>query len=1054
MMRWIVSTSLRLRFLTLLAAAMLMVFGATQFRGMPVDVYPEFAPPKVEVQVLALGMPAADVESLITIPMEQALNGIVGLDVLRTRSVNDLSDVVMIFKPGTDLMDARLRVQERVTSITTQLPRWATSPFMIQPLSSTSRVMKIGMSIKDKSTQNLIDTALTAYWTVRPRLMMVPGVANIAIWGDRWNVLQVHADADKMRKHGASVNSVMEAASDALDIGMLKHVSGHEIGTGGFIDTHNQRLGIRHILPNLTPEDLGKMPVTIDREKRPADSPQVLLRDVSTVVRDTQPHMNGDAIINDGVGLMLIVEKLAWGNTLEVTKGVEAALEQLKPGLPGIQIDTTIFRPATFIEDALTNLSVAMLIGFALIVAVLLLFLYEWRVALISMLSIPLSLVAAGLILKFSGASINTMVLAGLVIALGVVVDDAIIDVENIVRRLRQRRREGSLQSTASIILDASLEVRAPIIHATLIIVATTVPIFMLQGLTGAFFRPLGMAYALAILASMVVALTVTPALALVMLAKAPLERRDSPVAVWLQAKYVALLEPIIKRPTTPYAVVGVIVLAGALIVPFLGQGLFPAFKERDFLMHWVARPGTSHPEMLRIVQAGQKELSAIPGVRNFGAHIGQGTLSDEPVGMNFAENWISIDRNVDYDKTVAAVQSVVDSFPGLQRDVQTYLKERTKEVLSGTGHGLVVRVNGEDLKVMREKADEVKKLMAGIPGIVNPHVDLITDVPQIQIEVDLEKASKYGIKPGDVRRTASIFIASEEAGDIWRDGKNFEVHVWGEAKHRNSIYSVNELMLDTRDGKQVRLGDVAKVFIQPAPNVVLRENSSRRIDISGDVAEGGDLGAVAREMENRLKQVNFPLGYHAEVLGEYKERQAAQRQLLLMSLASLAVILLILQTAFGNPRLVVLVGLTLPFALAGGILATFVGDRIISLGSLVGLLTVLGIAARNGILMINHFQHLERYEGEVFGPALVLRGAKERLSPILMTSLAAGFGVLPLVLAGTIPGNEIEHPMAVVILGGLITSTVLNLFVVPSLYLRFAKRQDAPLEFAGAMSS
>ena len=462
MIRWVVSTSLRLRFLTLVAAAMLMVFGTTQFRGMPVDVYPEFAPPKVEIQVLCLGMPAADVESLVTVPMEQALNGMVGLDVLRTRSVNDMSDVVLIFKPGTNLMDARLRVQERVTSITSQLPRWATSPFMIQPLSSTSRVMKIGMSVKDKSTQNLIDTALTAYWTVRPRLMMVPGVANVAIWGDRWNVLQVHADADKMRQRGATINGIMEAASDALDIGMLKNVAGHEIGTGGFIDTPNQRLGIRHILPNLTPEDLGKMPIDMPDGKPPA-----LLRDVSTIVRDTQPHMNGDAIINDGIGLMLIVEKLAWGNTMEVTRGVEAALEQMKPGLPGIQIDTTIFRPATFIEDALTNLSTAMLIGFALIVVVLLLFLYEWRVAFISILSIPLSLVAAGLVLKFSGASINTMVLAGLVIALGVIVDDAIIDVENIVRRLRQRRREGSTLSTSKIILEASLEVRAPIIHAT-----------------------------------------------------------------------------------------------------------------------------------------------------------------------------------------------------------------------------------------------------------------------------------------------------------------------------------------------------------------------------------------------------------------------------------------------------------------------------------------------------------------------------------------------------------------------------------------------------------
>jgi CzcA family heavy metal efflux pump len=1051
MMRWMIATSLRLRFLLLVGAALLIVFGTTQFRNMPVDVYPEFAPPKVEVQVLCLGMPAADVEALVTVPMEQALNGIEGLDVMRTRSVNDLSDVVLIFKPHVDLMDARLRVQERVTGITSQLPRWATSPFMIQPLSSTSRVMKIGMTVKDKSTQNLIDTALTAYWTVRPRLMMVPGVANVAIWGDRWNVLQVHADAEKMRQHKATINGVMEAASDALDVGMLKNISGHEIGTGGYIDTPNQRLGVRHKLPNLTPEELAKMPVISDRDggkgkaKAKANpGPIVRLGDVSTIVRDTQPHMNGDAIINDGIGLMLIVEKLAWGNTMEVTRGVEAALEQMRAGLPGIEIDTTIFRPATFIDDALSNLSHAMFIGFALIVVVLLLFLFEWRVALVSILSIPLSLVVAGLVLKYTGASINTMVLAGLVIALGVIVDDAIIDVENIVRRLRQRRLEGSTEPTWSIILSASLEVRAPIIHATMIIVATTAPIFMLEGLTGSFFRPLASAYALAILASMAVALTVTPALALVVLAKAPLNHHGSPVTRWLQNKYEALLAPIVARPGAAYATVAAVVVLGGAAVPLLGQGFFPAFRERDFLMHWVARPGTSHEEMLRIVQAGAKELRAIPGVRNFGAHIGQGTLSDEPVGMNFAENWISIDRNVDYDKTMAAVQAVVDTFPGLQRDVQTYLKERTKEVLSGTGHGVVVRVSGDDLGVMRKKADEVEALIATIPGVVHPHVQLLTEVPQIQIEVDLAKASRYGIKPGDVRRTASIFVASEEAGDIWRDGKNFEVHVWGAKRHRNSIMGVNDLMLDARDGTQVRLGDLAKVEFKPAPNMVLRENGSRRIDVSADVADSGKLADVAQEVQRRLKTVEFPRGYHAEVLGEYKELQMAQQRLLITSVGALVAVMLILQTAFNSWRLATLVIVTLPFALVGAVLATSIGDRVVSLGTLVGLLTVLGIAARNGILMINHFQHLERYEGEVFGRELVLRGARERLSPILMTSLAAGFGVLPLVIAGTVPGNEIEHPMAVAILGGLVTSTVLNLFVVPSLYLRFARPQGA----------
>lgn len=1038
MMRWMVETSLKLRYLAIVTSVLLIVFGVTQFRGMPVDVYPEFAPPRVEVQVLCLGMSAKDVEALVTVPVEEALNGVEGLDILRSRSVPDLADIILIFKPGTDLMDARLRVQERVRAVTSEIPRWATAPFMIQPLSSTSRTMKIGLTTEKKDTQTLIDTALTAYWTVRPRLMRVPGVANVALWGDRWNVLQVHADPKLMAEKKASLISVMEASADALDVGMFKFSTGHEIGTGGFIDTPNQRLGIRHILPNLTPEDLAQMPLEM-----PEGSPPTFIGDVADVVRGHQPHLNGDAVINEDVGLMMIVEKLSWGNTLEVTKGIEAALEELRPGLPGITIDTEIFRPATFIEESLANLSTAMIVGFVLIAVVLMIFLFEWRVALISIMSIPLSVVAAGLVLKYTGQSINTMVLAGLVIALGVIVDDAIIDIENIVRRLRQRREEGSTESAFQTILSASLEVRAPIIHATLIILATTVPIFLLQGLAGSFFRPLGFAYAMAILASMVVAMTVTPALALMVLANAPLKSRMSPMAIWLQKRYQAILSSIIDSPRNAYITVGAFIALCLLIVPFLGQSLFPAFKERDFLMHWVAKPGTSHDEMMRITKAGAKDLLAIPGVRNFGAHIGQGTLADEPVGMNFGENWISIEKSVDYDETRAAVQKIVDEYPGLYRDVQTYLKERTKEVLSGTGHGLVVRISGNDLNVMRDKALEIKDQIAVIEDVQEAAVDLVLDIPQVEIEVDLSAALHYGIKPGDVRRAASTFIASEEAGDIWRGGKNFEVHVWSKPENRNSFNAVQDLMLDASDGRRIRLGDLATVEMRPTANIVLREANSRRIDVTADVPDA-ELGRVAGEIQAILQGTEFPLGYHAELLGEFKERQAASKRLQITSLGALLAIVLILQTAFGSWRLATLVMVTLPFALVGGFLATGISDAVISLGTLVGLLTVLGIAARNGILMINHFQHLERYEGETFGKDLVLRGARERLSPILMTSLATGAGVLPLVLAGSIPGNEIEHPMAVVILGGLVTSTVLNLFVVPSLYLTFGRPEKA----------
>jgi Cu/Ag efflux pump CusA len=647
---------------------------------------------------------------------------------------------------------------------------------------------------------------------------------------------------------------------------------------------------------------------------------------------------------------------------------------------------------------------------------------------------------AAMLVLYVHGDTVNTMTLAGLVIGLGAVVDDAVIGVENILRRLRQARRAGAKDVDRKVILEASLEVRSPIVYATLIIVAAAVPVFLLQGLTGAFFRPLAVSYTLAIAASMLVALTVTPALALILLRQAPVERRESPVTRWLQEHYTALLSRIMKRPQPAYATFLAVMLAAALTMPFMGQSLFPGFKEHDFLVHWVTTPGTSVTEEVRMVTRLSHDLQAIPGVRaSFGAHVGQALLGEEVVGVNFGEGWISIDGNADYDSTLARVRSVVESYPGLYRDVQTYLNERIEEVLTGTKEPIVVRIYGQDLPVLRAKAAEVERRLATIPGIADDHVDLQVDTPQIEITVDLAKAARYGLKPGDVRRAASTLVAGEDVGSVIRDGKTYGVMVWSTPNTRQNVGSINELLIDTPSGVPVRVGDVAKVGVAPVPNIILRDDGSRRIDVVA-TARGRDLGSVVADVNQTLKGLSLPSGYRIELLGEYTERQAAQGRLFGIAVISAIVILILLQTAFSSWRLATLVFLTLPMALAGGVLAAYAGGAVISIGSLLGFFTVFGIAARNGILLINHCQHLQSVEGEHFGPALVLRGARERLAPILMTSLATGLGVVPLVVLGDRPGHEIEYPLAVVILGGLATSTLLNLFVVPSLYLRFGK--------------
>src|SRR5262245_54604895 len=513
MFHWIIGSSLKFRFLVIAAAVAMVAVGTTRLRDMPVDVFPEFAPPLVEVQTEGIGMSTTEVEELVTTPMEELLRGTPELEVIRSRSVNALSQIVLLFKRGTDLLHARQLVQERLVLAGARLPTGVGPPVMLQPLSATSRVMKIGLSSKELS---LLDLSMTAYWKIRFRLLRVPGVANVAIWGERLKQLQIQLDPERMRLHQVTLNEVLETAAAAMDFGLLRNTASAKTQIVGFIETPNQRLAINTVSPVVTPEDLAKVPIEAENGKT------VRLGDVAKIVWD-EPLRIGDAVINDGAGILLIVEKFPWGNTLEVTRGVEAALAELRPALANIEVDHTIFRPATFIELSIHNLTLALVIGAFLVVLILIAFLFEWRVALISLVAIPLSLVAALLVLYMRGTTINTMVLAGFLVALGSIVDDAIIDVENIVRRLRQHRREGSTKSTAAIVLEASLEIRRAIFYATLIIVLAVVPVFFMGGLSGAFFEPLALSYSLSLLASMVVALTVKPALYLLPLGRPPI---------------------------------------------------------------------------------------------------------------------------------------------------------------------------------------------------------------------------------------------------------------------------------------------------------------------------------------------------------------------------------------------------------------------------------------------------------------------------------------------------------------------------------------------------
>ncbi len=1052
-MTWLITNSLRLRLVVVVLSAVLIVFGIRTLQRAPLDVFPEFAPPLVEIQTEAPGLSTEEVESLVSMPLEHALNGIPFLQAIRSKSVLGLSSIRLIFEEGTDLIRARQLVQERLAIEASRLPAVANRPVMMAPHSSMSRILMVGVSSPKLSQMELTELAR---WTVRPRLMDIPGVANVAIWGQRDRHFQVLVDPVRLRAMQVKLSQVEQAAADAATL------SG-----GGFIDTPNQRLPVRQLTGIQTPEDLGNTVVAFQ------GGVPLRLRDVAHV-GEGYPAPIGDAVIVNagqgnvpGPGLLLIVEKQPWGNTLQITKDIEKALETLRPALPGVDLDPTIFRPATFIERSLGNLSHAMLIGCILVIVVLALFLFDWRTALISITAIPLSLVSAGLILHFMGATLNTMIIAGLVIALGEVVDDAIIDVENILRRLRLNRQSEHPLPAFVVVLRASLEVRSAVVYASLIVTLVFVPVLFLGGLSGAFFRPLALAYILAILASLVVALTVTPAMSLMLLPQAARSRPEAPLTRVLKRGYRAVLPLFINRPYLAIGCIAAMFVASALTFTRLGEEFLPEFKETDFLMHWVEKPGTGLEAMQRLTARVAKDLRAIPGVRNFGSHIGRAEVADEVVGPNFTELWISVDQNKDLAKTHRDIEHVIESYPGLYRDVLTYLKEVIKEVLTGAKATIVVRVYGPDLAELRRKAEHVKNAMADIPGVHTLRVEPQTLVPQIQVRLRPEALARFGLTSGQVRRTVQTLIRGTQVGEVYHQQKSYPVTVWGVPAVRSDLHALRKLQIDLPPGGAangtthvsthgaggngspgtaaaagattgyVLLGDVADVEIVPAPNEILREGASRRIDVTCNVKDR-DLGSVARDIEARVRKLDFGSGYHPEFLGEYAARQESQWRLLALAALSLIGILLLLYVDFKSWKLTLLVFLTIPFALVGGVFSVALTGGTLSLGSLVGFVTVLGISARNGIMLVSHYRHLETEENEPFGLKQVLRGSEERLAPILMTALATGLALVPLVIGGDIPGNEIEYPMAIVILGGLVTSTLLNLFLLPPIYLAF----------------
>jgi Cu/Ag efflux pump CusA len=1020
---------LRFRALVLAAAAGLLVVGVAQLRKAPVDVLPEYTQPYVQVQTEALGLSAAEVEQLMTVPLEQdLLNGVKGVDTIRSDSIPGLSSITMFFERGTDILRARQLVSERLSQ-PHAFPSVGSAPQMIQPVSSTSRVMMISLSSQKLSP---VELSVLARWTVRPRLMGIRGVANVAIWGHRDRQLQVLVDPARLRANHVSLLRVVRTAGNAQLVSPLTFLNASTPGTGGFLDGPNQRLGVRHILPFSGPDDLAKVPVE--------GAAPTQLGDVASVVED-HPPLIGDAV-STGAGpddaLQLVVEKLPGTNTLALTRRLDDALKEMAPGLAGVKIDSGAFRPAGFIESALDNLRLALILAAVLVALVLAAFFMRWRSVVICLVAIPVSLVAALLVLDLTGATLNALVVAGLVVAIGAVVDDAVGDVHGMATALRERREGADGRSTAHIVLASTRRIRGAMGYATLIVLILMVPVFFTGGLTGAFLHPLAVSYALAVTASAVVALTVTPALGLVLYtraSRAPAERGPARRAA---AATTAALTRLMRSPRPALMTLAGFLIVGLAVLPFLAGALRPTFKDRELLVRWDATPSTSLPEMHRITSRAAAEIRAIPGVREVGGHVGRAITSDQVAGSGSGEMWVTMRASADYDRTLSAVRRVAAGYPGVRGDVLTYEGDRTRGVLARADDGLTVRMYGQNLGVLDRQAATIRHSVAQVRGVRDAHVLPIPVQPTMQIKVDLDAARRHEIKPGDVRRAAAILVEGLDVGAFFEQQKVFQVVVRGDPALRQSVETVRDLRIDAPDGTQVRLGDVAHVGVAPNPVDLRHEAVSRYVDVRAAI-DGRGVDAVRAEVRGRLRAMHFPLDYHAEVVTPPDDEQAPLSAFLALAAAAAVGTYLLLQAAFGSWRLASLVFATLPMAVVGGLVVILAGGGDVSLGAAFGLVTVLGIAARNSVMLVRHLEDLEVHDPDGLSPALVVRGTADRAAPVAMTALATAAALLPFAVLGDVAGNEITHSTAAVVLGGLVTSTVLSLFVLPALYLHAA---------------
>ena len=1029
MISWLIGVSLRYKLVVLALAAGVMVFGVQQARQMPVDATPEFAPPVIEVQTEALGLSAPEVEELVTLNLEELLNGTPWLKSIHSTSVPGLSSILLTFEPGTDVLRARQLVSERLT-LAVAIPNVAQPPVILQPQSSANRVMMVGLS---SSTVSAIEMGVLARWNIRPALLSVPGVANVAIWGQRERQLQVQVDPEKLEANNISLDQIVQTTGNAMWVSPLTFLQASTPGSGGWIETPNQRLEVRHVFPISTAADLSK--VTVD------GAGPLRLDDVADVVQSHQPLI-GDAVLTKGADLMLVIEKFPNANTLQVTRDLDAAIDKLRPGLSGVTVDTTVSRPATFIDESRDNLTRSLIIGGLLLLGFVAAALLAWRAAVITIAAISVSLMAALVVLSLRGDSINLIVVAGFVAALAVLVDDCVLASEKLVR-LRDGAGDGERPSRATLVAAATLDARRRVGYATLISLTPLLPIFFSDGMARALAEPLVLSYALALAASVIVGVTVTPALTALLLPKTPGSAGEPAFARWIRAEYGSLIDRVLHRPSPAFLVSIATVVAALLVLPTLGQRILPSFHDPDIVVSWTGPPGMSEPESSRLMTRLSQEVRAIPGVSDVGAHVGRAVLGDRITDVNSAELWVSVDPSADYSSTVSAINAAAGGYPGITAHTSSYLNDRVSHYDAGPQHDIVVRVFGPEFGGIAATAARVRAALSGIDGVATTTVDRRVTQPNIDVQVDLKRARAYGLKPGDVRRAASTVLAGLEVGSLFEQQKVFQVMVWSTPDSRNDLSAVGNVQIDTPSGGRVRLKDVADAHIVRTPTVIQRDEVSRRTDIGVDV-HGRDAADVAGDIRSRLATMKFPLEYRAQVRQEFQAKDDLHKRMIVVGLAAALIMFLLFQAAFQSWRLASLVLLSLPFALAGGLLAVFLFGDALSLVSLIAFAPIVALATRNGLWLVGRYQREDGSASDRTRADWIRTASAEHLPTMVVTAIGAALLLLPLLFTGTIPGQEAAHPIAVIVLGGLITATLQGAFLIPALYLRFGPRPAA----------